>query len=166
MGYGVLLASAVRIGLAIPGVPSSVPTPIAASDTIGCRSAAVTAVKTWFAAIGTGDTTAVRRSVSPHFHWISAGRNGWPEPVFRASQFGELFAYVRRRAAQHEHITNVSIPGGGWHDGQLMLGSVSYIRTADDVVGIEHWQGKGEYECGKGISVLSTGPQGSPGQRR
>jgi hypothetical protein len=166
MGYGFLLASALTINLAVAGVPLSLPTPIAVPDTIGCRRAAVTAVKTWFGAIGTGDTAAVRRSVSPHFAWISAGRNGWPEPFFRASRFGELFAYVRRRAAQHEHITNASIPGGDWHDGRLMLGTVSYTRTANDVIGIEHWQGKGEYECGIGIHVLSTGPQGNPGHRR
>jgi hypothetical protein len=166
MGYGFLLASIITMSLAVSAAPSSPPTRITVPDTIGCRRAAVTAVRAWFGAIGTGDTAAVRRSVSPRFAWISAGRSGWPEPFFRASQLGELFAYVRRRSAQHERIANVSIPFGDWHDGRLMLGTVSYTRTADDVVGTEYWLGKGEYECGSGIHVLSTGPQGSPGHRR
>jgi hypothetical protein len=166
MGYGLLLAPAIMMHLAVHAVPLSPPTPLALPDTIGCRRAAVTAVKTWFGAIGTGDTAAVRRSISPRFAWVSAGRNGWPEPFFRASQLAELFAYVRRRAVQHDHITNVSIPTGAWHDGRLMLGIVSYTRTTDDVVGLEHWQGKGEYECRRGIYVLSTAPQGSPGRGR
>jgi hypothetical protein len=166
MGFGFLLASTVTMKLAVLTISLSAPSPITAPDTIGCRRAAGTAVAAWFGAIGTGDTATVRNSVSPRFAWISAGRNGWPEPFFRASRLADLFAYVRRRAAQHEHIANVSIPLGAWHDGRLMLGTVSYTRTADDVVGTEHWLGKGEYECGSGIHVLSTGPQGSPGHRR
>ena len=126
----------------------------------------MTAVQTWLTAISTGDTAAVRRSVAPRFAWISAGRNGWPEPLFRAESFPELFAYVKRRSAQHEHITNVSVPTAGWHDGRLMLGIVSYSRTANDVADTEQWLGKGEYECGVGIYVLSSAPQGSPERGR
>jgi hypothetical protein len=135
-------------------------------DTVGCRRAAISAVKHWFLAIATGDTAAVRKVVSPTFGVISAGRNGWPEPFFRAERIDELFAYVKRRAAHHERIEEISVPTGGWHDSRIMLGVVSYTRTADDIPGTEHWLGKGEYACHRGIYVLNTAPQGSPNQRR
>lgn len=164
--YSFLFVPAIILSLVADAGPSSPPTPIVVPDTIGCRRAAVAAVKSWFGAVGTGDTAAVRRSVSRSFAWISAGRNDWPEPSFTGRRFDELFAYVKRRAAHHERIENVLVPLEGWHDGRLTLGTVSYTRTADDVAGVEHWLGKGEYECGGGIYVLSTAPQGSPGRRR
>jgi hypothetical protein len=134
-------------------------------DTMACRAAAVAAVKTWLGAIGTGDTAAVRKAVSPNFIVMSAGRNGWPEPFFRADRMSELFAYVKRRAAQHERITEISVPLDGWRDSRLMFGVVSYMRRADDIAGPQHWLGKGEYTCGQGIYVLNTAPQGNPGRR-
>jgi len=164
--YYLLIAATITMSRAADAPRVSSRPPITISDTIGCRRAAIGAVTTWLNAIGTGDTAAVRKSVARHFAWISAGRNDWPEPTFSATGFADLFAYVRRRAAQHEHIADVSIPTGGWHEGRLRLGIVSYTRTADDVPGIEHWLGKGEYECGKGIYLFSAAPQRRLGQLR
>lgn len=164
--HQIMLAFAVVTAGSHPVPAPSPPTPPTPIDTVGCRTAAIAAVKTWLGAIGTGDTAAVRKAISPAFVGISAGRNGWPEPFFRAKRMNELFAYVRRRAAQHERIDDVAIPLGSWHDSRVMLGAVSYARTADDITGKEHWLGKGEYTCGQGISVLNTSPQGSPRQRK
>jgi len=158
--HQMILAVAVAGAVSLPGRVSILPTPTIPVDTVGCRAAAVAAVKMWFGAIGTGDIAAVRKAVSPTFIVMSLGRSGWPEPFFRAERMSELFVYVRRRAAQHDRITDISVPLGDWHDGRLMLGAVSYTRTADDVVGKQRWIGKGEYECGKGIYVLNTAPQG------
>src|SRR4051794_17803949 len=77
---GLAAAAAESVRPAYPQ-PSTVPV-----DTIGCRTAAVSAVKTWFAAIGTADTAAVLKAVSPTFAGISAGRKDWPEPFFRATR--------------------------------------------------------------------------------
>ena len=134
--------------------------PAISTDTLGCREAARAAVVTWFRAIETGDTAAVRRAVSPSFGVISAGRRGWPEPFFRAEQMSELFAYVRHRARQRERVSEIVVPTGVWLNGRLGLGAVAYVRTADDVQGREVWLGKGEYECGRGIYILNTAPQG------
>jgi hypothetical protein len=164
--YDLLIAAAIMTSATAHSAPVTSWRSVTVQDTVGCERAAVAAVTTWLSAIGTGDTGAVRRSVARRFAWISAGRNGWSEPTFRAKNFAELFAYVRRRSARHERIANVSIPAGGWHDGRLMLGIVSYTRTADDVAGVQHWLAKGEYECGAGIYVFSAAPQDNPGRDR
>ena len=134
--------------------------PPAPSDTLGCREAARGAVRRWFHAVETGDTSEVRSAISPTFAVISAGRNGWPEPFRADHHMSELFAYVTRRSGQHERLSDIVVPTGLWRDGRLVLGPVSYSRTADDVQGRESWLGYGVYECGRGIYRLGTAPQG------
>lgn len=145
--------------------PGAAP-PTISTDTLGCREEARVAVRRWFRAIETGDTNEVRRVVSPSFGVISTGRNGWPEPFLRAEHIDVLFAYVSRRAKQHERLHDIAVPTGVWRNGRLGLGVISYVRTADDVQGREAWLGKGEYECGRGIYILNTAPQGTPPRPR
>ena len=74
----------------------------------------------------------------------------------------DLMSYVKRRAAHHEVIDQLTVPVNGMHGQRLRLGLLSYRRTADDVAGTQQWLGKGEFECGKGIFTLNTAPQGKP----
>jgi hypothetical protein len=162
----VLLSIATLPARAVAQAPRSSPDRmtrrVTRTDSVACRAAAIDAVRLWFHAVSSGDTAAVRRAVSPTFGVISAGRNGWPEPFFRGETMDALMDYVRRRGARHERIGNLAVPLGAWRRGRLMLGVVSYTRTADDITGTQHWLGKGAYECGRGIHVLNTAPQGRP----
>jgi hypothetical protein len=121
--------------------------------------AAVAALKGWFAAVSAGDTAGIRANVSPTFEVFSAGRNGLPEPFFRADRFRDLVAYVTRRARAHERLVLRGIVFNGWHGRSLWFGPIAVERTADDVPGGAHmWIGKGVYECQRGLHALNTAP--------
>ena len=61
---------------------------------------------------------------------------------------------------RHEHLTVQEVTFNRWRGHGLQFGPIHFMRSADDLgdralPGI----GKGEYWCGRGVSVLNLGPR-------
>ena len=130
----------------------------------GCSTqAAAAAIDAFFAALRTGDSTALAQATAPMYNGefdFYMGKFSSSDSGFRARTLSELLPYARSRAWQHERITVQHVTFNYWRDQRLGFGPIYYLRSADDLgstprAGI----GKGEYWCGKGIFILSMGPR-------
>lgn len=139
-----------------------------AGDTSGvppsCRtSAAVAAIKTWFRAVETGDTSMIAAGVSRRFHWVSVSPFTRSEPEFTGYRWPDLRAYVERRGRARERFALQSVTFTGWRHDALNFGPIYFERSADDLGPVPlPGIGKGAYACGEGLIVLSVAPAYGP----
>jgi hypothetical protein len=129
-----------------------------------CSAAAgISAISAWFAAFQNADSVGIARATAaPYRHRFvfSTGRFTRSEPFFAAHTLQELLPYARERARRHEYMTVQEVTFNRWRGQGLQFGPIYFMRSADDLgdralPGI----GKGEYWCGRGVSVLNLGPR-------
>jgi hypothetical protein len=130
----------------------------------GCSATAgISAITAWFAAFQNGDSAGLARTTAAPYRGrfvFSTGRFTSSEPFFVAHTLPELLPYARERARRHERMRVQEVTFNRWRREGLQFGPIYFMRSADDLGdkalgGI----GKGEYWCGRGISVLNLGPR-------
>jgi hypothetical protein len=128
------------------------------STNAGCVREATSAIQQWFVAMSVGDTALLRRLAKPALLVFSFGRNGLPEPFFRADRVDDLIPYVARRHRARERLSLLEIRftvDKGSTIGFMPI----FRRTADDSVSTKGlWLGKAEYKCGAGVFVMNLAP--------
>lgn len=157
---------ALAFALLLPMAAGRAQTPLAqhpriSGDTAGAgcsaRLAAVE-INAWFIAMSIGDTAAIRRLARPALIVFSAGRNGLPEPTYRADSVAPLVRYVADRHRQVDHWSLLEVRFGG-NRGQTLGFTPITRRTSRDPRATQGlWLGKAQYECGRGVSVMNLAP--------
>jgi hypothetical protein len=138
----------------------------------GCSvAAAAKGIDAFFDAMRLADSTRLAAATAPSYNGrfaFGTGKFTEADTFVEAHTIAELIAYARKRAQHHERIAVQQVTFNRWEGHRLQFGPIYFLRSADDLgptplPGI----GKGEYWCGKGISVLYTAPRPSfdPGPR-
>ena len=130
----------------------------------GCSTrAAGAAVDSFFAAMRDADSARLARATAPVHRGgftFSTGKFTPLDTFVVAHDLPELLKYARKRQQQHERITIQQVTFNYWRDSGLQFAPIYLTRTADDLGPAPHYGiGKGEYWCGRGISVLNTAPR-------
>ena len=130
----------------------------------GCSvRAAAAAIAAFFVAMRDADSLGLARATAPVHHAsfeFSTGKFTASDRFVAAHTVPKLLEYARARARQHERIAIEEVTFNEWRGDGLEFGPILFLRSADDLgrralPGI----GKGEYWCGKGISILNTAPR-------
>jgi hypothetical protein len=163
-----ILCVFVGLQLAVVGSLSAQPTWTVRGDTSGaprgCSAAAgISAISSWFAAFQNADSVGIVLATAAPYRdrfVFSTGRFTSSEPFFVAHTLQELLPYARERARRQERMTVQQVTFNRWRGQGLQFGPIYFMRSADDLgdkslPGI----GKGEYWCGRGVSVLNLSPR-------
>jgi hypothetical protein len=130
----------------------------------GCSAAAgISAISAWFAAFQDADSAGLMRVIAAPYRGrfvFSRGAFTRSERFFVAHTLRELIPYARERARRHDRMMVQEVTFNRWRGRGLQFGPIYFMRSADDLGekalgGI----GKGEYWCGRGISVLNLAPR-------
>jgi len=130
----------------------------------GCSAAAgIAAINVWFAAFENADSVGMARATAAPYRdrfVFSTGRFTSSDPFFVANTLRELLAYARVRVHRHERMTVQEVTFNRWRGQGLQFGPIYFVRSADDLGGKTlPGIGKGEYWCGRGVSVLNLAPR-------
>jgi hypothetical protein len=167
---GRILCTAVGLQLSIIGSLSSQQTMrwTVRGDTSGaprgCSAAAgISAISALFAALQEADSAGLARATAAPYRGrfvFSTGKFTSSERFFVAHTLQELLPYARERARRHDRMRVQEVTFNRWRGPGLQFGPIYFMRSGDDLgdkalPGI----GKGEYWCGRGVSVLNMGPR-------
>lgn len=134
---------------------------LVSGDTVGATcsaAAAATVINQWFVAMSTGDTATIRRLARPALLVFSAGRNGLPEPAFRADSPDQLIGYVAERHRVRDHWSLLEVRSAGSRGQVLGFMPIARRTSTDPRATTGFWLGKAEYLCGNGVRVLNLAP--------
>jgi hypothetical protein len=124
---------------------------------------AALALDSLFGAMRDADSARLAWAVAPIYHGefvFSTGKFSPSDTFVVAHEVSALLRYARQRRRQHEHIAVQQVTFNYWRGRGLQFGPIYFTRTADDLgTGVRFGIGKGEYVCGRGISVLNTAPR-------